>query len=156
MMSWWWFVLWFCKWIVFINSVFQVPPQKTVRRVEILGIGWPGVIGLTWNESVPSEVMPEVLKCSVQVFISRQNNNPWPSYPQDLNPPDCFLRVYLKDRVCENNLKTREDIMRREIKWIPQEMLNSIVDSFNVRVAAVLSCSSSVHGTNIVLITKKI
>ena len=156
MMSWWWFVLWFCKWIVFINSVFQVSPQKTVRRVEILGIGWPGVIGLTWNESVPSEVMPEVLKCSVQVFILRQSNNPWPSYPQDLNPPDCFLRVYLKDRVCENNLKTREDIIRREIKWIPQEMLNSIVDSFNVRVAAVLSCSSSVHGTNIVLITKKI
>ena len=37
----------FCLWIVFTNSVFQVPPQKIVRRVEILGIGWPGVIGLT-------------------------------------------------------------------------------------------------------------
>ena len=36
-----------CLWIVFTNSVFQVPPQKIVRRVEILGIGWPGVIGLT-------------------------------------------------------------------------------------------------------------
>ena len=55
-----------CLWIVFTNSVFQVPPQKIVRRVEILGIGWPGVIGLTWNESVPWEVMPEVFKCSVQ------------------------------------------------------------------------------------------
>ena len=41
-------------------------PQKIVRRVEMLGIGWPGVIGLTWNESVPWEVMPEVFKCSVQ------------------------------------------------------------------------------------------
>ena len=55
-----------CLWIVFTNSVFQVPPQKIVRRVEILGIGWPGVIGLTWNESVPWEVMPEVFKCSVR------------------------------------------------------------------------------------------
>ena len=55
-----------CLWIVFTNSFFQVPPQKIVRRVEILGIGWPGVIGLTRNESVPWEVMPEVFKCSVQ------------------------------------------------------------------------------------------
>ena len=55
-----------CLWIVFTNSVFQVPPQKIVRRVEILGIGWPGVIGLTRNESVPWEVMPEVFKCSVR------------------------------------------------------------------------------------------
>ena len=28
-----------CLWIVFPNFVFQVPPQKIVRRVEILGIG---------------------------------------------------------------------------------------------------------------------
>ena len=41
-----------CLWIVFTNSVFQVPPQKIVGRVEILGIGWPVVI-LTQNESVP-------------------------------------------------------------------------------------------------------
>ena len=54
-----------CLWIVFTNSFFQVPPQKIVRRVEILGIGWPGVIGLTRNESVPWEVMSEVFKCSV-------------------------------------------------------------------------------------------
>ena len=42
-----------CLWIVFTNSVFQVPPQKIVRLVEILGAGWPGVMGLTRNESVP-------------------------------------------------------------------------------------------------------
>ena len=45
---------------------FRHSPQKIVRRVEILGIGWPGVIGLTQNESVPWEVMPEVFKCSVR------------------------------------------------------------------------------------------
>ena len=33
-----------CLWIDFTNSVFQVPLQKTVRRVDILGIVWPGVI----------------------------------------------------------------------------------------------------------------
>ena len=55
-----------CLWIVFTNSVFQLPPQKIVRWAEILGIGWPGVIGLMQNESVPWEVMPEVFKCSVR------------------------------------------------------------------------------------------
>ena len=56
----------FCLRIVFTNSVFQVPPQKIVRWVEILGIGWPGVVGLMRNESVPWEVIPEVFKCSVR------------------------------------------------------------------------------------------
>ena len=45
---------------------FGYPPQKIVTRVEILGIGWPGVIGLTRNESFPWEVMPEAFKCSVR------------------------------------------------------------------------------------------
>ena len=57
-----------CLWIVFINSVFQVPPQKIVRGVEIWGIGWPGVIGLTRNESIPWEVLPEVFKSSVRAM----------------------------------------------------------------------------------------
>ena len=47
------------------QTVFEVPPQKIVRRVEILGIGWLGFTGFAWNVSVPWEVMPEVLKCSV-------------------------------------------------------------------------------------------
>ena len=63
---------------------------------------------------------------------------------------------YLKDKVCENNPHTRKAIIKREIKWIPQEMLNGAVDNFNVRVASVLSYSSAVHGTNIVFITKEV
>ena len=55
----------FCLRIVFTNSVFQVPPQKIVRWVEILGIEWSEVAGLMRNESVPWEVIPEVFKCSV-------------------------------------------------------------------------------------------
>ena len=55
-----------CLWIVFANSVFQVPPQKIVWRVEILEIGWPGVINLMRNESVPLEVIPAVFKRSVR------------------------------------------------------------------------------------------
>ena len=66
------------------------------------------------------------------------------------------MRGYLKGRVYENNLQTREDIIRREIRWIPQEMFHRVVDNFNVQVAAVLSYSSVVHGTNIVLITEKV
>ena len=55
-----------CLWIVFTNCVFEVLPQKIVRWVEILGLGWPGVIGLIRKESVAWEVMPEVFKCSVR------------------------------------------------------------------------------------------
>ena len=89
-------------------------------------------------------------------LILRQTDNPWPSYSQDLNPPDYFLRGYLKDRVYENSPQTRQDSIRREIRRIPQEMLNRVVDSFNVRVAAVLSNSRTVHGTSIILITEKV
>ena len=89
-------------------------------------------------------------------LISRQTDNPWSSYSQDLNPPDYFLRGYLKDRVCENNPQTREGIIRKEIRRIPQEMLKRVVDNFNVRIADVLSYSSAVHGTNTVLNTKKV
>ena len=104
-----------CLWTVFANSVFQVPPQKIVKWVEMLGIGWPGVLSLTWNESIPWEVMPEVFKvfCSRNEvalhfsnrtleylrhnflwdrLISGQTNKPWSSYSQDLDPPDYFLR----------------------------------------------------------------
>ena len=35
-------------------------------------------------------------------------------------------------------------------------MFNRVVDNFNVQVAAVLSYSSVVHGTNILLINEKV
>ena len=82
-------------------------------------------------------------------LISRQTDNSWPSYSQDLNSSEYFPRRYLKDRVYENNLQTREDIIRKEVRWLPHKILNRVVDNFNVRVAAVLSYSSVVHGTNI-------
>ena len=89
-------------------------------------------------------------------LISRQTNNPWLSYSQDLNPPDYFLRGYLKDRVCENDPQTRQDIITKEIRRVAQEMLHRVVDNFIVRVTAVLSYSSEVHGMNIVFITEKV
>ena len=54
-----------CLWIFFHKLCLLSTPSEN-RRVEILGIGWPVVIGLTQNESVPWEVMPEVFKCSVR------------------------------------------------------------------------------------------
>ena len=88
-----------CLWIVVTNSVLQVPPQKIVRWVEILGIGWPRVVSLTQNESVPWKVMPEVFKCSVweSVLVAPHFSNrtleylrynfPW---HQSLDPPNVF------------------------------------------------------------------
>ena len=62
----------------------------------------------------------------------------------------------MKNRVCENNPRTTEDIIRREIRRILLEMLGRVVDNVNVQVAAVLSYSSVVHGTSIVFITEKV
>ena len=171
-----------CLWIVFTNSVFQVPPQKIVRRVEILGIGWPGVIGLTWNESVPWEVMPEVFKCSVRKNEAPTHFKPPPCtdhlntsgitshgtdslHVKPITPGHPIPKISTNltvfwggtwKTVCENNPQTREDIIRKEIIRTAQEMLSRVVDNFIVWVAAVLSYSSAVHGTNRVLITEKI
>ena len=79
-----------CLWIVFTKSVFQVPPQKIVRRVEILGIGLLGVIDLMQNESAPGEVMPEVFKCSNQEMRWRQSLNQFFFL-------DLFLNSYIID-----------------------------------------------------------
>ena len=53
-----------CPWIVFTNCLSGTPSENS--QVEILGLGWPGVIVLIRNESVPWEVIPEVFKCSVR------------------------------------------------------------------------------------------
>ena len=75
---------------------------------------------------------------------------------QNLNPLDYFLKEYLKDRVWENNPQIREDIITKEMRRIPQEMLNRVVGNFNVPLAAVLSYSSVVHETKIELLTEKV
>ena len=113
----------------------EAPPHFSNRTLEYLRHNFP------WDR-----------------LISCQTDNPWPSYSQDRNPPDYFLGggEYLKDKVCEKNPQTRKDIIRREIRWIPQELLNGVVGNFNVWVATVLPYSSAVPGTNIVLITEKV
>ena len=123
-----------CLWILFTNCLSVTPSEYfSNRTLEYLRHNF------SWDR-----------------HISRQTDNSWAFYSQDLNPPYYVLKGELKDRVCENKPETREDITKKEIRQIPQEMLNRVMDNFNVRVAAVLSYSNSVHGTNIVLITEKV
>ena len=157
-----WFLFWWCPLLpvdCFHKLCLSGTPSKDKagwdhgnRMVSGLFEKWGGASFLEQNRTL------EYLRHNFpwDRLISCQTNNLWPSFSQDLNPPDYFLREYLKDRVCENNPQTRGDIIRREIRWVLQEMVNSVVDSFNVRVAAVLSYSGVVHGTNIVLITEKV
>ena len=124
---------------------FRYHLRKIVRWVEILGIGWPRVVGLTRNESVSWKVMPEVFKCSISEsvlvaphfsnktleylrytfpwgrLISHQTDNPWPSYSHYLNPPDYSLRGYLKDQVCKNNLQTGENRIEEKSDEFPKK-----------------------------------
>ena len=167
-----------CLWIVFTNCLSGVPSENSPAGWD-LGVGmargyqfdpkWVYPMGsYAWGIQVfcsrnkaPSHFLNRTLEYLRHSFpwdrlILQQTDNPWPSYSQDLNPADYFLRGYLKDRVCENNPQTREDIIRKEIRRIPQEILNRVVDNFNVWVAAVLSYSSAVYGTNIELITEKV
>ena len=147
--------------IVFTNSVFQVYSPSENSQV-----GWdlgnrmargywfdvkcvfPGR-SYTWGIQVfclRNKVVPHFLNRTLEYLrhnfpwerlISRQTNNP--------GHPICKISTHLtifwggtwKTRVCENN-QTREDIIRRQIRWIPLEMLNRVVDNFNVQVAAVL------------------
>ena len=82
------------RWVVCSRN--EVPPHFSNRTLEYLRHNFP------WDR-----------------FILHQTDNPWPSYSQDLNPPDYLLSGYLKDRICENNPQTREDIIRKEICRIP-------------------------------------
>ena len=68
-------------------------------------------------------------------------NNPGPLYSPDLHPPDYFLWGYLKERVYQDNPDTIERLkenIRREIRRIPRDMLERVMNNFNVRVAAVI------------------
>ena len=44
-----------------------------------------------------------------------------------------FWKSTWKTRACGNNPQTKKDIIRREIRWISQEMVNRVVDNFNCR-----------------------
>ena len=172
-----------CLWIVFTNSVFQVTPQKIVRQVEILGVDL-GQGLLVWCEmnlshgklclrysnallekwgttSFQTAIFNRTLEYLRRSFlwdrlISRQTDNPWSPIPKISTLLTSFWGGYLKDKVLKNNPQTREDIIRKEIRWIAQEMLNRAVNNFIVWVAAVLSYTSAVHGTDIVLNTEKV
>ena len=74
-------------------------------------------------------------------LISRRTDNPWPPYSPDLTPLDYFLWGYLKERVYEDNPDTIERLkknVKREIRRIPNDVLERVMDNFNVRVANVI------------------
>ena len=169
-----------CLWILFTNSFFQVTPSENSHVGWGLGnrmargywfdakwvcpmgsYAWGIQVFCSGNEASPhfSNKPLEYLTRNLpwERLILHQTDNPWPSYSQDLKRPNYFLRGGSTWKtVSENNPQIREGIISREIRWIPLEMLNGVVDSFNVPVAAVLSYSSAVHGANIVLITGKV
>ena len=74
-------------------------------------------------------------------LISCRTDNRWSAHSPDLSPPDLFLWGYLKERVYDNNLQTIDALkenIRREIRRIPREMLDRVINNFNVRVATVI------------------
>lgn len=68
-------------------------------------------------------------------LVSRRTDNTWPPYSPDQSPPDYILWDYLKERVYEDNPDTI-DRLKENIKWeirrIPNDMLERVVNKFNV------------------------
>ena len=114
-----------CLWINFTNSVSQVPLQKIDRRVEILGLGWSGL--LVWREMSLSHGKLCLRYSSVLFekwggtsFLEQNRTEQLNTSSKTSHGTDSFhvrprspkvstrLREYLKDRVCENNPQTRE------------------------------------------------
>ena len=69
-----WFLFWCCLWEPLLSSdcfhklCFSGALTENGLGVEIRGIGWPGVIGSTRDESLPWGVLPEEFKSSVQAM----------------------------------------------------------------------------------------
>ena len=64
-----WFLFWWCPPLsvdCFHKLCLSVTPSENSQAGWDLANRMARVIGLTWNESVPWKVMPEVFKCSVR------------------------------------------------------------------------------------------
>ena len=75
------------------------------------------------------------------ILISRRTDFPLSPYSLDLNPPKYFLWGYLKERIYNNNPKTLADLkdnIKSEIMKIPVDMIERVIDNFNIRVVAVI------------------
>ena len=62
-------------------------------------------------------------------------------YPPDLNPSDCFLSGFHKERIYNNDPKTLADLkdnIKSEIMKISIDMIKRVIDNFNTRVRAVI------------------
>ena len=138
-----------CLRIAFTNSVFQLPPSENSQASWDLGkrmargyrfdVKWVGPMGsYAWSIQVfcsRKEVPPHFSNRNLNT--SRTTSHGTGSFCIKLITPDhafpkistcltIFWGGFLKDRVCENNPQRREDIIRREIRWIPQEMLDGM------------------------------
>ena len=86
-------------------------------------------------------------------LISRQTDNPWPSYSQDLNPPDYFLRGYQFVKTIHRQERTSSE------KKSDGFHKKCSIEMWTILMPELLLCcqnSSAVHETNIVLITEKV
>ena len=142
-----------CLRIAFTNSVFQLPPSENSQASWDLGkrmargyrfdVKWVGPMGsYAWSIQVfcsRKEVPPHFSNRNLNT--SRATSHGTGSFCIKLITPDhafpkistcltIFWGGFLKDRVCENNPQRREDIIRKEIRRIAQEMLNRVLDNF--------------------------
>ena len=142
------------------RAVHQDDAKKVCSCIEKKERHWFGHYGvparwgttslLKQNSWIPQAVLPRgQTHCA-------SNQLPLATLFPRSQPTDYFLWGYLKDGVYENNPETTEvlkDNIRREIRQIPEEMLNTVVGI--VIFELLLSYSSVGPGLNLLLITEK-
>ena len=79
-------------------------------------------------------------------LISRRCETEWAAHSPDLNPPDFYLRGYLKDNVYENNPQTIPELKRAittKIRAIAVDECVRVIDNFARRLQVCLQCGGA-------------
>jgi hypothetical protein len=85
-------------------------------------------------------------------LISRFGDLTWPSRSPVLTAPDYFLWGYLKEKVFVYCLHTIEELkteIRRDIRSIPRDMLQRVMDAFPRRLQQYIH-AGGIHLTDVI------
>ena len=140
-------ILWQCiSWLKISYKSFKI------WFSSVLFEKWGGDSFLEQNRTL------EYLRHSIQWdrLILRQTDNSWPSYSQDLNPPDHFLKEYLKTEFVETIHRQKRTSSEEKSDGFHKKWLTELWTILMFELLLCCYIAASVHGANIVLITEKV
>ena len=102
------------------------------------GLQGPPVVPAGWYHTHSSnESLAWLQQRYPDRLISRRCDPQWSPHSPDLNPPDFYMRGYLKDRVYDNNPQTIPDLnpaITAAIRAFPREERGRVIENFARRI----------------------